>query len=394
MSAIKSFVQNFFTTPDRIKPGIYHFQAPPQDPHNYRLHLRVEANGQGIMIVNAATILHLNQTATEMGYHLIQETPEAMVADQISSRYHVEREQALKDYQDFKGRIETIITTPDLDPVSFLDFDREAPYTGQISAPYRLDCALTYRLPPDEDPRYAPTKLVTRELTTQEWLTIIDKAWQAGIPHLVFTGGEPTLRDDLVEMIHKAEENGQVTGLLTDGLRFVDSEYLQSLLNTGLDHVMIIWDKRHPEQWEALKNTIREDLFVAVHLTVSEMTVDDLEETLRRLAEAGISGLSLSAASPEYNQNLQSARDLAAHLQLELTWNLPVPYSSQNPVTLEIPDQELVARAGQAWLYIEPDGDVLPTQGESHVIGNIVTQSFAEISATLAAEKTPQPSGR
>jgi len=60
---------------------------------------------------------------------------------------------------------------------------------------------------------------VDRELNTSEWITILDKSWNAGIPHIIFTGGEPTLREDLPELIMHAEALGQVSGLLTDGLR-------------------------------------------------------------------------------------------------------------------------------------------------------------------------------
>jgi organic radical activating enzyme len=382
MTTIKTLFQKLFIPPERITPGMYHYQAPPEDPRNYRLHLRIEEDGQGILIINAATILHLNHTATEMAYYLIQNAPEDNVINQIASRYHVGREQARKDYQNFIGRIDTIISTPDLDPATFLDFERETPLTGVISAPYRLDCALTYRLPPDAEPEFAPIKQVTRELTTQEWITIIDKAWQAGIPHIVFTGGEPTLRDDLPALINKAEVNGQVTGLLTDGRRFVDPAYLDKLLVTGLDHIMIIWDIQHAEQWKALENTIREDLYVAVHLTLSPAIIPSVEKIIKRMADQGINGLSLSVSSPEYIGQLNSARELAATLQLSLTWNLPVPYSSQNPISLEVPDQKMEEGAGRAWLYIEPDGDVLPSQGESPVIGNLLTTSIEKIIAS------------
>ena len=42
-------------------PGIYQYLSPGEDPRNYRLHLRVEADGNGILIINASTILHLAQ---------------------------------------------------------------------------------------------------------------------------------------------------------------------------------------------------------------------------------------------------------------------------------------------------------------------------------------------
>ena len=41
--------------------------------------------------------------------------------------------------------------------------------------------------------------------------------WRIGIPQIVFTGGEPLLRDDLVSLVGEAEEF--VTGLVTNGTR-------------------------------------------------------------------------------------------------------------------------------------------------------------------------------
>lgn len=379
MPTITNFLQNIFPKPELIKPGIYHFQAPPDDPRNYRFHLRVEPDGSGILIINAATILHLNQTATELGYYLVKNETEEKVVKNLTTRYPINRKQALKDFQSFKDRIEAMITTPDLDPVTHLDFDRQNPYSGQISVPYRLDCAITYRLPPDNNPEFAPTKNITRELTTQEWITIIDRAWQFGIPHIVITGGEPTLRDDLVLLIEAAEKNGQVTGLITDGRRLINLEYLNNLLTTGLDHIMVVWDFVHTDQWQALENTTREDLYTSVHITLSSSTIPAINETIKRLADTGINGLSLTASKPEYNPHLQAASELATNLQIPLTWNLPVPYSSQNPVTLEVPNQNQEEGAGRAWLYVEPDGDVLPEQGNPKLLGNLLTNSFEEI---------------
>src|SRR6185503_16982751 len=133
--------------------------------------------------------LHLNPTAAEYAYHFIKGTSREEAARQISARYRVANEVALQDYQEFMDRIQNLISTPDLDPVSYLDFERVAPHSADLTAPLRLDCALTYRLPAHTQAEYAPTKRVDRELSTAEWQTILDKAWQAGIPHVTFTGG-------------------------------------------------------------------------------------------------------------------------------------------------------------------------------------------------------------
>jgi hypothetical protein len=58
----------FFTRHQPLEPGIYQYQAPPDAPHPYRLHLRIEPGGEGLLIINAKTVLHLNQTAAEYAF--------------------------------------------------------------------------------------------------------------------------------------------------------------------------------------------------------------------------------------------------------------------------------------------------------------------------------------
>jgi hypothetical protein len=58
-------VKHWFEPYHPLPPGIYHYQTPPDAPQQYRLHLRVEKDGHGVLLINAARVLHLNQTATE-----------------------------------------------------------------------------------------------------------------------------------------------------------------------------------------------------------------------------------------------------------------------------------------------------------------------------------------
>ena len=381
MTSLRETIQRLFSTSSvkPLPPGMYHYQAPGSDPRNYRLHLRLEPDGRGVLIVNAATVLHLNHTAAEYAFYLVQNLPEDQVVKNVSNRYHVSPEDARQHYRDFVERIDTLVTTTDLDPVTFLDFERQEPFSGHISAPYRLDCAITYQQRDTMDTTSSPNERVTRELSTAEWKTALDKAWTAGIPHIVFTGGEPTLRDDLPELIAKAEANSQVTGLLSDGLWLEDPEYLETLLQTGLDHLMIIFQPENENAWPALQNALEVDLFVAVHLTLTAQNQEQFPIYLQRLADAGVPAVSISANTPELSERLHEARTRAAQLNLELVWNLPVPYSALNPVSLEIEENEVPEGAGRAWLYVEPDGDVLPAQGVNQVLGNILRDPWEQI---------------
>lgn len=378
MSNLISNLKTFFKPVEKLPAGMHHYQSPQDDPRNYRLHLRIEPDGNSMLMINASTVLHLNQTATEYAYHLIKNTQPQEAARIISNRYRIDQSQALSDYQEFTDRINNLIHTPDLDPVTFLDFERETPYSKTIIAPYRLDCAITYQLPPNTNPALAPVKRVDRELTTDEWRQVIDKAWQIGIPQLIFTGGEPTLRNDLVDLIAHAEKNGQISGLCTDGLKCIDSRYLNTLLQTGLDHILFILQPEKQTSWDALRNVLDEDVFVAVHLTIFPEYMDAVS-VLNQLCDMHVPAVSLSAVPEIPKEILSEARDRAAQLQIDLVWDLPVPYSSVNPITIEMENHEIPQGAGRAWLYLEPDGDVLAAQGFPQVLGNFLTDPWEKI---------------
>ena len=367
-----------FSKVQPIPAGVYQMQAAPKDQPPYRIHLRLEPDGAGVLIVNASTVLQLNPTAAEYAYHFIKGTEPEAVAKEVAARYRVNRATALQDYHDFADRMQALLTTPDLDPISYLDFERVPPHSTELTAPLRLDCALTYRLPAGTAVEYAPTKRVDRELTTEEWTSILDKAWLAGIPHVTFTGGEATLRDDLPDLIARAEKNGQVCGLLTDGLKLADKSYLDLLLQTGLDHILFMLDPNDPASWKALEVVMPEDIFVTVHITLSDEHAQGAEATLERLASVGVKSLSLTAT--DGRAALAGLQNKAAHLGLALKYDLPVPYSAEHPVALETAEDQVPQGAGKAWLYVEPDGDVLPAQGMADkVLGNILRDPWKQI---------------
>ena len=79
------------------------------------------------MVVNARTVLHLNQTAAEYAYYYINGWSDELAAEEMEKRYRVSREQAHADYKDLADRIHELIRTPDLDPVTFLGFERTHP---------------------------------------------------------------------------------------------------------------------------------------------------------------------------------------------------------------------------------------------------------------------------
>jgi MoaA/NifB/PqqE/SkfB family radical SAM enzyme len=389
---MQKLLSRFFSsgeTPEPISPGIYQRMIPEDVETPNRLHLRIEPNGHGLLLVNAAIVLHLNPTAAEHVYFWLKGNSEGQAAQEIAKRYRVSQSKAFENQREIREKILRLAETPDLDPVLFLGLDRTEPYSEVPPAPYRIDCALTYKT--DVSGTYDPLARarVEVELSTEEWKGILKKAWEAGIPHATFTGGEPCLREDLPALISYCEELGQVSGLLTDGLRLSDKKYLQALDQAGLDHILITFDPSDSKSVKGLKAALATDIFTAVHLLVEDATV---MEILDDLAEQGVPAVSLSASDLDNQEMLQEARDHAAYLGLDLIWDLPVPYTTRNPISLELENR--FPGDGRAWLYVEPDADVLPAQGIDFILGNMLRdpwdQIWTQAKAWYAEQFTPE----
>lgn len=381
-STFDRILTRFFPPITPLPVGVYHYQAPADAPFPFRLHLRIEPNGSALLIVNASTVIHLNQTAAEYAYHLVKSTPEDQAVAEIAHRYRANKETIRQDYKNLVERIQSLVDTPDLDPVTYLDFDRSAPYTGAETAPYRIDCALTYQLPNESAEALAPVDRVKRELVEEEWTSILDKAWAAGIPQVIFTGGEPTMRPDLCSLIAHAEKLGMVAGLITNGLRLAETNYLHALLQSGLDHVMIVLDPDSEQAFEGLRDTLAENISVVVHLTLTRRNQSTFTQVLDKLASMGVQNVSISASEPDLKDDLVAQRHAVADRQMHLVWDLPVPYSQFNPVAIEMFEETepQVTGDGQAWLYLEPDGDVLPGQGHyQDVLGNLLIDPWEAV---------------
>ncbi len=374
-----------FTRPaGPIQPGMYASQPKPDAAIPFRLHLRVEQDGSGLLLVNAATVLHLNATATAHALELIRDATIADAARAVRSRFRVSRRRALSDQVELRDQVMRLAIQPDVDPVVFLGMERQEPHSTRMSAPYRIDLALTYATDPDGAIDPLAHKRVDRELGLEEWKGVLQSAWSAGIPHVTFTGGEPTRRPDLTALIGYAQELGQVSGLLTEGRRLADAAYMKSLEAAGLDHILLSLAHTDEASKAGLRAALASDIFTAVHLTLYGSTAL-ATSILRELKELGVPAVSLTVSDPgdAGRDLLAAARQAVAELGIDLIWNLPAPYSARHPIQLEL--DKPVEGGGRAWLYVEPDGDVLPTQGVDRVLGNVLRDTWADVWARVAA---------
>jgi radical SAM protein with 4Fe4S-binding SPASM domain len=405
MSVWESVKEWFFPSePEPLAKGMFHYMTPDGAEDRFRLHLRVENNGEGILVINAAKVLHLNQTATEHAKLILEDKDTYTAVKEMRRRYKVSAETARKDYEQLRDSILTLAVTDDICPISYLDVERIEPFDTPVSAPYRMDLALTYRCNADCGHCYVGRPRDMESLGTEEWKHVIEKLWDVGIPHVVFTGGEATLYPGLVKLIRHAEDVGLVAGLLTNGIKLADEDYLQELVDAGLDHIQITLES-HDEDihnrmvgadaWkdtvQGIKNAVATDVYTITNTTLTTLNAPHIEETIDFLAELGIEafacnsliytgkGPSSGIGIPEEELEglMVRVRDKAISKGMRLIWYTPTQYCEFHPVQLELGAK--FCTAAKYNMCVEPNGDVIACQSYYSSLGNILKDDWESI---------------
>ena len=85
------------------------------------------------------------------------------------------------------------------------------------------------------------------ELTTEEWKKVLTELAEIGVLQVHFSGGEPTARKDLVELVKHANDAGLYTNLITSAV-LLTREKLSDLADAGLCHVQISFQGNEPDR--------------------------------------------------------------------------------------------------------------------------------------------------
>jgi pyrroloquinoline quinone biosynthesis protein E len=108
------------------------------------------------------------------------------------------------------------------------------------SPPIGLLAELTHRCPLQCPYCSNPLHLDRRsaELDTATWKRVFSEADALGVLQLHLSGGEPTARADLLELVSHCAGLGLYTNLITSGV-LLDQDKVAALADAGLDHVQL-----------------------------------------------------------------------------------------------------------------------------------------------------------
>ncbi len=115
-------------------PGVYHYRRQAAD-ENSRIHLRLDPDGHGTLIINANRIMHLNPTAALMTYLTLEKATEAQAIQTIRKQYQVSRKQAVADLHEISDQLEQLVRPDGACPMHDLGLETVLPFSARPTAP-------------------------------------------------------------------------------------------------------------------------------------------------------------------------------------------------------------------------------------------------------------------
>lgn len=279
-------------------------------------------------------------------------------------------------------------------------------YRGDINRrPVLSEIAVTYRCNLNCEFCYVGDN-VTAELGTSDIKKLLFKIkHEAHIPSVSFTGGEPLLRNDIVELVRYARRIGLWTNLITNGTR-LNQKMVERLKSAGLSSAQISIEAAAAaaHDWitgtagsydEAIAGVSRlKETGIPVHTntTVSRHNLLQLPDIIAQTKRLGLSRLSMNLMIPcgsaarrsdlwvsyeEISSWLPRLKRMAEQAGVKLLWYSPLPVCHFNPIAHGLGNKSCAAITGL--LSVDPTGNIIPCSSWREPVGNLLTRSFSDI---------------
>lgn len=402
-------------------PGVLRIHMVPPKFHPFKMApCVVILNGQDIVPLNESWAILLTEFINRVNEHGPSEINESEMQGILQDTFHrvrrvfpdVEDEQLKEDLSLIIGTFESICKGQF--PAHEIGVMSIGEYAPHMTAPHRMDLMVSAMT--KNGSWHCNQKCIhcyaagqqmsdTQELSTQEWKDIIAACKKAKIPQLTFTGGEPTLRDDLCELIEEAK--WFVTRLNTNGV-LLTKELCEALVQAQLDSVQVTFysaDKEihnelvgadnYDRTVEGIKNALAAGLNISINTPLCSIN-KDYKSTLMFLKELGIeyvtcSGLIVTgnATSRESAATQLSTEDIYTTVKeaaeycfsngMEISFTSPgwIAEEKLRALGLMVPS----CGACLSNMAIAPNGEVIPCQSwlNGETLGDMRKTPFSKI---------------
>jgi len=402
------------TVAERTAPDLQSLASQVVASSREIIYIRPE---DGLIILRPNRIHHLNETATAMLSALYND-PDGPYVDrvvaEIAARYgarpEVVRDDLLKLLLSVSAVLnDDICAAPSARLMRYGSHAHDLPVLSEIALTYRCQnrCTFCYADAPRRGSRVP-------EMDTAEVCTVIDRIMdEAHCPTVSFTGGEPTLRDDLPALIAHAHHKGLRVNLITNGYRCADREYVDSLASAGLDSAQLSLEggsaavhdaiTRHPGSWERAVRGVHNLRAAGIHthtnttvcggnrdhlIQLVDYVADELGSTYFSMNMVIRTGTALEHEEDDVRYSeigaiIRAVQERASQRGVEFVWYSPTPYCLFNPVQAGLGSKSCACVDGL--ISVNPAGQLIPCSSFDRGIGDLLHEPFEKVWHTRTA---------
>ncbi len=364
-----------------------------------RFHLRIDPDGSGLLLANAAEAAYLSPVGVRMAGGILEGRTDERITDEIVSEYRgAPRSQIQADLASVRQLIEDLSEPGDNYPVTNLVDPELCQWTRALAAPLRADV--------DQCGREHFTEMAQR-------------LWAAGVPHVSIQTDREADPGDLVRLVEAAEDIGMICGLraaaswLSRG-GAPGAQVIEDCAMAGLDHLDLLFVCHDPAEHDetvgegdhaaflaAVAQCHDLELAVVAQVPMLDSNLADLDEMMAALQELGVTNVvGFAIACPDEDEAADASGalparalpqvattffELADATQGRYLWAPPVRLDTARGPAEQILDGPRTS--ADVTVRVRADGSVLPPRGGPQSAGNLLTDEWSEIWAHEAFER-------
>jgi len=253
---------------------------------------------------------------------------------------------------------------------------------------------------------YSRSPKYPRDLSTKQYLDIARQIVESNVFTVGFGGGEPTIREDFIE-VAKVLASGGVNTHLTSNGTLIDRQYVSSLHEIGLGTLLISLDSHDKELNDKIRNfdgayqvacrairmSVEAGLRTMIACVANALNYNALHSIVELAEDIGAHGVNIkifrasggAVQSREIYELSNSQQLRLKDIIAELRQNSALSIESYQDTS------DAGCSCGITQVTIRPNGDVCLCPYASEVIGNLSVSSLNDIwvsSQMLASRRT------
>lgn len=237
--------------------------------------------------------------------------------------------------------------------------------------------------------KYCHRFLKVNELNLEHNKEVIDKIAKDGIQSMTFTGGEPLLYPNILELLQLAEEKGIKCKVISNGEILATNPKMREIYNY-LDSITLSIDSidnelnekmgrgyKHFENIKTVLDSLKGNkLKVNINTVVSKMNIGCLEELGNFLKDYNINAWRIFKFVP-LRETAKINKEEFEISKVDFRTNRPLFTSFPNIQKIEFREENDME---SKYVLIMPNADVVITENEEDItIGNILQSSLCEL---------------